>query len=116
MLHGTIGEPGRWHAAVEAAEIDSRRKYGVWALASLAELYLLAPLAGQAARAEVVCEVLEELKCRATDFPGDDAFILETMACQWRRYTEWWTTANGFFPGGSDLAAEAGRLTKVLLQ
>ena len=31
-----------------------------------------------------------------------------------RRYVNWWTTGNGFFPGASDLAQEAGRLIEVL--
>jgi hypothetical protein len=33
---------------------------------------------------------------------------------QLARYATWWTAANGFFGGGSDLRVEAARLLAVL--
>jgi hypothetical protein len=41
---------------------------------------------------------------------GGDSFPLESTARQLRRYVDWWTSANGFFPGASDLSAQAQAL------
>jgi hypothetical protein len=114
VLRGRIGNPGHWYAAVAAAEVDCKRQEEYWARGSLAELYLLAPLAGQPPRADLAAEVLETMKVCVRDHAGGDCFPLASTERQFRRYTDWWTTANGFFPGSSDLAAEAARLIAVL--
>ncbi|MCU0974508.1 MAG: hypothetical protein MUF80_11230 [Burkholderiales bacterium] len=33
---------------------------------------------------------------------------------QLRRYVDWWTTGNGFFPNAVDLSVEAGKLIQAL--
>jgi CHAT domain len=117
ILEGKIGNPGRWHAGVAAAELDwenGRPADVIWALGSLAELYLLAPLAGQSPPADSAKKVLAEMKARAMGEAGGSTFSLESTERQFRRYIDWWTTANGFFPGTSDLAAEAGALLQEL--
>lgn len=114
VLNGTINDRGHWYAAVAAAENDRKKPEEYWAHGSLAELYLLAPLAGQALRREAAAEILEEMKGRVRDHGGGDPFPIESTERQLRRYAEWWTTANGFFPGTSDLTAKAGRLLEVL--
>ena len=103
-LEGRIANPGHWHAAMAAADIDSengRPGDVIWALGSLAELYLLAPLAGQRLPADATKHALAQMKALVLAQPGGDTFPLESTARQFRRYAEWWTSANGFFPGQS---------------
>jgi hypothetical protein len=116
-LAGRIANPGHWHAAVTAADID--RENGspgevIWALGSLVELYLLAPLAGQALPVDATKHAVSRMKALVLAQPGGDTFPLESTARQFRRYVGWWTSANGFFPGRADLAAEAGALVQEL--
>ena len=116
-LEGRIANPGHWHAAVTAADID--RENGspgevIWALGSLVELYLLAPLAGQALPVDATKHAVSRMKALVLAQPGGDTFPLESTARQFRRYVGWWTSANGFFPGRADLAAEAGALVQEL--
>jgi len=116
-LEGRIVKPGHWHAAMAAADIDresARPADVVWALGSLAELCLLAPLAGQSLPANAAKDALSRMKALVLAQPGGDTFPLESTARQFRRYVDWWTSANGFFPGRSDLAAEAGTLVREL--
>ena len=116
VIEGRIANPGHWHAAVAAADIDrANGKPGdvIWALGSLAELYLLAPLAGQGPSVDAAKDALSQMKTAVAQ-PGGDPFPLESTARQFRRYVDWWTSANGFFPGRGDLAAEAGALVREL--
>ena len=116
-LGGRIANPGHWHAAAAAADIDRENgKPGevIWALGSLAELYLLAPLAGQRLAVDATKDALSRMKALVLAQPGGDTFPLESTARQFRRYAGWWTSANGFFPGSADLAAEAGALVQEL--
>jgi hypothetical protein len=115
-LEGRIAHPGHWHAAVAAADIDRgnpRPDDVIWAFGSLAELYLLAPLAGQSVPADSAQHALAQMKALVRAHPDGDTFPLESTARQFRRYGDWWTSANGFFPGRSDLAAEAGTLIQA---
>jgi hypothetical protein len=41
-------------------------------------------------------------------------FAIETTIRQLDRYRTWWTSANGFFPGTSDLSSGAGDLVDAL--
>jgi len=116
-LEGRIANPGHWHAAVAAADIvraNGRPGDVIWAFGSLAELYLLAPLAGQNLPADAARNALGRMKALVRDQPGGDTFPLESTKRQFRRYIDWWTSANGFLPGRSDLATEAGALVRVL--
>ena len=117
MLDGRIANPGLWYAALTAAEDDKGNKNPkqvIWALGSLAELYLLAPLAGQSSRANEAIDVLAEMKTRVGALEDRDTFALESTERQFRSYVTWWTTANGFFPGTSDLAKGAESLLAEL--
>ncbi|MGH8538358.1 MAG: CHAT domain-containing protein [Gammaproteobacteria bacterium] len=105
VLDGRIADPGRAYAAVTAARIDkgnTKQNTVIWALGSLIEIYLLAPLAGQSPPADAARNALAERKALVRQQPGGDTFPLESTERQLRRYVEWWTTANGFFPGTSD--------------
>ncbi len=118
-LEGRLAKPNHWHAAVAAAEIDRDREKAkpsevIWALGSLAELCLLAPLAGQRLPADATKTVLSQMKALVLAQADADTFPLESTARQFRRYVDWWTSANGFFPGTSDLAVEAGTLIQEL--
>lgn len=117
LLDGRIGDRHLWHAVVAAAEIERKStsaRDAIWALGSLAEAYLLAPLAGEQPPADAARLALAEMKERLDAQPVRDPFPLESTARQMRRYVNWWTNANGFFPGTTDLAAEASMLAREL--
>jgi len=112
VLKGGI-EPSRWFAAVTAAEFDSEKPTELWALGSLIEIYLLGPFAGQNPSIDLVRQALVEMKDR-TQTAGGNMFPLESTGRQLRRYVDWWTNANGFFPGTSDLSAQAKEMLDEL--
>ncbi len=115
VLKGRIANPAYWQAALLAAEIQARDKpEEIWAHGSLAELYLLAPLAGQPPNLEAALRSLETLKAQVAQYSGKNRFPIESTDCQLCRYRDWWTAANGFFPGRADLAADAARLSEAL--
>jgi hypothetical protein len=117
VLEGRIANPRRWHAAVAAAEIDRGRRNpqdAIWACGSLAELWLLAPLAGQIAPADAGRNAVQDMKTRVQQQTDVDTFPLESTERQLRRYVDWWTTVNGFFPNAVDLSVEAGKLIQEL--
>jgi hypothetical protein len=105
-LDGTL-DPRFWYAAMVAAETQSRAPEQIWAYGSLAELCLLAPLAGQPRNLEAGIAAIATMKERVHDHSPNDRFPLESTECQLCRFKEWWTTENGFFPGRPDLAADA---------
>jgi CHAT domain len=105
-LNGSF-DPRYWYAAVVAAETQSRNPEEIWAHGSLAELHLLAPLAGQPRNLEIAMAAIATLKQRVQEGSPQDRFPLESTDCQLRRFKDWWTTENGFFPGRPDLAADA---------
>lgn len=112
---GTISEPALWHAALIAAEIDRKKASDCWALGSLAELQLLAPMAGLPDGLSKAVALLEEMKTRVTTRGDDDRFPLESTASQCRRYVNWRTNENGSFPRRADFAAQANRLVDILI-
>jgi hypothetical protein len=113
VLTGGIGRVGQWYAAMEAAETDSQREGEVWAFGSLAELYLLAPLAGQGSRLDDAGRQLDELARRMYQI-GPDRFPVQSTKRQLERYVQWWTKGNGYFGRSPDLAGEASQLLEVL--
>lgn len=113
VLSGDIKHPGHWHAAVLASRIAARDSDEIWPYVSLAELYLLASAAGQGDRIEEALAFIQDLKGRVP--PGEEGrFLLESTERQLRRYAVWWTSANGYFPGGADLSAPAQRLADLI--
>lgn len=120
VLDGSLQDKdiGYWHAALGAAEIarDADEKE-YWALGSIAELLLLAPLAGQKARLEEGCERLREMRGRVEKHNREDLPIdpIESTRFQLRRYQNWWTKPNGFFSGREkDLSEDASLLLEAL--
>lgn len=114
VLEGRLQRPVLWQAARAAAEIalDNPDPLAqTWALGSLAELDLLAPLAG-AGHAADGADPLVRLRTLVAD---GDRFPIDSTARQLRRYVDWWTSAQGFFPGYGDLAAAAQARLAVLL-
>lgn len=109
VLTGSIARPGRWHVAHEGA-LDEPG--GPWRHGSLAELYLLAPVAGVGTMLD---EAVRELEGLAVAVEGRDRFPAESTARQLRRYVNWWTKGNGYFGDRpADLSDEAGRLLAVI--
>ena len=105
-LTGHIAEPDYWRACLLAAQLDAEKPEDLWALGSLAELYLLSPAAGLGLRLDDAVNAIEEKKRRV----GQDGTKLDTTRRQLRRYVDWWTAANGYFPGSPDLAEPARQL------
>jgi hypothetical protein len=108
-LTGRISDPILWHIARRAAEADARNPEEYWAWGSLTELFLLAGLAGQPADPGAALAAIDELKARSASHDRDHAAIPSTRR-QLRRYSGWWTHANGFFSGTEDLAPAATAL------
>ena len=98
-----------------AAKIAMEDQSDYWAAGTLAETYLLAPLAGQsgAEALGLAAKALEQLVQR-TRRHCKDGFPIESTLRQLWRYRYWWTERNGFFAGGQDLTQEAGKLLDVL--
>ena len=112
VLTGRISNTDLWHAAMAAAEIDRRTPKArpsdlIWPLGSLLELYLLAEVAGEPSRAGEAKAIWLTMRQKVAAMERPDPFLLESTERQLRRYIQWWTTANGFFPGRSDLSAAA---------
>ena len=106
-LTGRIERPGQWYAAVEAAEADD----DIWVPGSLAELYLLAPLAGLPSALPQAEHQLAELVRRA-----EGPVPIDSTRRQLDRYVRWWTRRHGYFPDypGGDLTEGASRLLERL--
>lgn len=112
ILLGRIPHLNHWDAFRGLAAAESEKKKEVWAWGSLVELYLLAPLAGKPKMLDEACEALTRMSRRAG---SDDRFPVESTARQLRRYVDWWTKKNGFFPGrAKDLAEDARSLLQFL--
>ena len=122
VLTGSIPHP-RWYTCQVAAEHDrdfaTRASDRVWALGSLAELALLAPVAGIGPdEAGDAGAVLAQLCTSQHACPPDTWGVLtptESTRRQLMRYVTWWTAENGFFGSrDADLSAEAQRLVALL--
>jgi hypothetical protein len=105
VLDGRIAEPWKLDAALSAAETACAREDEYWACGSRAELHLLAPYAGRDPQPEKVVEALRDLKTRG----GSDTVAIDSTARQLARYLTWWTSGNGFFGDGRDLAADVAQ-------
>jgi hypothetical protein len=106
----------KWRTACRAAEVDRVRPDGYWAQGSLVELALLGRLIGESTD-ETAAAYLREMKDRykAVQSRKPEAEQpFQSTALQLRRYQAWWTKANGYFPGISDLADEARELIPLL--
>jgi CHAT domain len=114
-LEGRITDENLWSATMTAAKIAMEDQSDYWAAGTLAETYLLAPLAGQsgAEALGLAAEALEQLVQR-TRRHCKDRFPIESTLRQLWRYRYWWTERNGFFAGGQDLTQETGKLLDVL--
>jgi hypothetical protein len=104
VVHGRIGQPWRWHAAMHAAAAPSQDdREVIWRCGSRAELALLAPYAGEPRQLEAARAALGELKALSPD-PG--SFPVVSTRRQLERYTTWWTSENGFFASFGDLRGD----------
>jgi hypothetical protein len=113
VLSGKINDPNFWRVAFMAAEIEHKKAGEFWACGSLAELCLLAPLAGMPDASAKAAEFLKEMKNRVE--VSNNPYALETTERQFRRYVSWWTNQNGFFPGMQDLADKAKPLADIAM-
>jgi hypothetical protein len=111
VLTGVL-DAKKWKTACYAAEVDRVRPEEYWAQGSLAELALLGKLLGESTdetAATYLLEMKNRYKAVLTRMPNaDDPF--QSTELQLRRYQAWWTKANGFFPGTTDLAGEVDEL------
>jgi hypothetical protein len=113
VVHGHILEPWRWNAALAATRREQAKQTdAMWQLGSRAELHLLAPYAGQRKQLDEAAAALAEF---AELVPPGDPRPIDSTARQLKRYMDWWTTDNGFFPGQADLRVEASELLRNYL-
>jgi CHAT domain len=112
VLTGKLSHPFDWYAALRAAELECEesRKCKYWGFVSFAELQLLAPVTGQERNLNAVRQALETFKERARESNSQD---IELTRRQFRRYVNWWTNANGFFPNRVDLADDVRQVLSV---
>ena len=115
ILNGTIDKTYLWHTFVEASEetiLEDPTEF--WACGTLAELYLLAPLAGLDEQLDKAKAALECLLQRVRE-QEEGPFPIASTRRQLRRYTTWWTKANGFFESREgDLLGDASELLRLL--
>ena len=98
--------------ARDAASAESRKK-DYWSCGTLAEAWLLAPVAGRPVNLDAARSAAALLVERARE--AQDEFAIESTRRQFNRYVTWWTTANGFFPGRQDLSSDAAQIIAVLV-
>jgi CHAT domain len=114
-LTGKVSKPADWSLVLRVAEFERDRNEGdYWACGTIAEAHLLAPLAGAPAEIDAAGAALALLRHRADKDSEKGSFAIESTRRQLRRYVSWWTNANGFFPGGPDLATDAEQLAELL--
>ena len=116
ILEGKIDLVWRWHAVLDvAAAAAKKNRKEFWALGTVAELYLLAPLAGEQPDLERAGQALRKMQQCVARYSTDKVFPIESMRRQLKSYTDWWTKENGFFKTReTDLAADAKLLLEVL--
>lgn len=124
ILNGEISNIVDWYACYAAATTqrdhpDSTEDERIWALGSIAELGLLAPLLPRekivfAEDATVALNLLCQRVAACSDrFP--DLSPIHSTRRQMLRYVGWWTKPNGFFERcESDLAEAAQKLANLL--
>lgn len=112
-LNGKVNKE-HWTVAYRAAEVARHKPDEYWALGSLAELALLAPIAD--VETDLTAEeYLEEMKSRvkAQDKkPSHDPF--RSTQIQFLRYKNWWRQDLGFFQDAPDLSQKAELLARLL--
>jgi hypothetical protein len=111
VLKGEI-DPREWQAATFVADLDTDESQPYWKYGSLAELNLLAPIAGLGRRLDESVKQLTKFRSLVAD--RADSFPLTSARLQFMRYVTWWTADNGFFSGRSDLADDAQVLIEQL--
>ena len=113
-LTGRFGNPNDWSIVFRAAELArDADKQDFWACGTLAETYLLAPMAGAPKQLDAAEEALDLLRERAKGHK-DEQFAIDSTRRQLNRYVSWWTNANGFFPARTDLSNDANQLIERL--
>ena len=113
ILSGTLDEPFYWRLFKEQTrKAIAGDECEYWACGTLAELCLLAPIAGSE---KCLDEATRALKLMTKRVPENDHFPLESTRRQLRRYTTWWTKPNGFFKDRDhDLKKDAEVLLRAL--
>jgi len=113
-VRGRFDSPLLWEIVRLAAEFErDNNPASFWPFGTLAECFLLAPIAGGARQLDAAATALIDLRARAKGH-AQEQFGIETTRRQLNRYVVWWTNANGFFPGTSDLSKDAAELLKTL--
>jgi hypothetical protein len=116
VLRGCFENAADWTTVLRGAELTrERNSRDFWALGTIAELQLLAPLAGRPSNLPAAREALVAMKSLAEKEPGEkEAFAIQTTRRQIGRYIQWWTKANGFFANQPDVTEAAQDLLKSL--
>lgn len=107
-LHAALRE-----AALDPTEDSDTREKVIWALGSIAELYLLAsllpepPLDTEASVEHAIKRLIELAE-------PDKVHAINSTWRQFRRYEHWWIHDHGFFKGVSDLSGPAKKIVSML--
>ena len=107
VLHGRF-DPIDYTTVLRGAELAVERSASeYWALGTLAELHLLAELAGRPNARAAAEEAVREFRRRAAGKEDD----IDSTRRQFLRYVQWWTKENGFM---TDLQDDAAALVALL--
>ncbi|MEJ2004645.1 MAG: hypothetical protein P8X57_06720, partial [Cyclobacteriaceae bacterium] len=113
----TQGEPEKpvyWDIIELVASEAAEDPDDYWALGTLAELYLLAPIAKGKEMTDKAKNAIQQFLSRLEKHQGKE-FAKSSLLRQLRKYEEWWTQENGYFPGCSqDLSAAAKDLIQFI--
>ncbi len=114
VITGRLEEPFYWEIVEFMAKKAVENPDEYWAYGTLTELYLVASVAlGKSMMQESGKAMLNFIE-RLSD-NDDQEFALNSLRRQLKKYTNWWTLENGYFPGCSaDLSRDAKELLMVL--
>jgi hypothetical protein len=114
VLTGKV-DPDDWFAVVYAAKRDrDGNPKDPWPLGTLAEAHLLAHLVGRPPAVADARADLEQFLERVKPEEPASSFPVQSTRRQLLRYVDWWTNANGFFPGVKDVSNDAQELARLL--
>lgn len=109
VLHGSV-DPIDYAIVMRGAKLSAERDpTDYWPLGTIAELYLIAAIAGLQTNQDEARAALENFKRLAAGNPE----AIDTTRRQLRRYVDWWTKANGF---QTDLAEQGAALAAFLTE
>lgn len=117
VLTGQASRPQDYDLVTRVAELERdaapiKGTLNYWSCGTLAELAFLAPFVGRPRNLDAAKASAALLVERAR--AAGEEFGVTSTRRQFERYVRWWTKANGYFAGGSDLVDDAREVVDIL--